>query len=122
MNRTDLSDRAAAAYAALLQEGRDEARSHLELLSNGQLERDVIQTWRELAEIGEDQSDLLEVLPRVLTRIGVGPQEVDAEQVGPLLERLAEVARRVDREDLAHAEELLARRRREGVDRSWGRS
>ena len=76
----------------------------------------MIQTWRELDEIGEDRSDLLEVLPGVLTRIGVGPQEVDAEQVGPLLERLAQVARRVDREDLAYAEELLERRRREGVD------
>ena len=95
-----LCDRAAAAYEALLNEGREEARSHLELLSNRQLEGDVIQMWRELDEIGEDRSDLLEALPKVLTRIGVGPQEVDAEQVEPLLGRLAEVAWRADEEDL----------------------
>ena len=54
MTVADLCTRAAAAYEALLQEGREEARSHLALLSNRQLEHDVIQTRRELAEIGED--------------------------------------------------------------------
>ncbi len=33
-----------------------------------------------------------------------------------LLEHLAEVHDRIDHEDLAYAEELLERRRREGVD------
>ncbi len=115
MNLTDLCDRAAAALEAMFDEGRDEARSWLELLSNRQLQENIRRTKWELEEIQDDR-DLLYSLPKVLKAIGVPSEDLSDEERAALLQRIAGVHLRIDLEDVAYQEELLERRRRSGID------
>jgi len=107
----EFSQRAVAHCRNQLNTGRDEARRWLELLSNRQLAENIARTRDELAKVRD--ADLSEPLAQVLADLGIQPESLTSEDREALLCALADVQ---DRQDLAYAEELLERRRREGID------
>ncbi len=74
----------------------------------------IAQTRRELARV--EVEDLRPAMERLLAGAGLSRDDLTPDERRDLLQHLAEVHDRIDHKDLAYAEELLERRRGEGVD------
>ena len=108
----------ARAYATRLRAAQGEAREWLKALSIRQLAAYIRDVERELAETPREDfvADVEIQLARGDADLGVDLHGLDRVEQTQLVAQLAAVHMEVDQEDLAYARELLAERRRSGLD------
>jgi hypothetical protein len=98
----------------MLLAGRSEVRLSLETLSNRELQHEIATIKQEMAEPA-DEGDFSETLAKVLSSLGLRPDDLTDQERAELTSRLAEVNRRIELEDLAYQEKLPEQRRASGV-------